>query len=364
MKPASKEEFTITLKDSFSSQELDFCKVSYGEASLFWPASYWSEGPSYSFYPLKEASLILSHYAVWRLEKEGELCPLSQNTYEGKNRRQIWTELPGGQEEALLKWYGNYQLSPDTRYLAFTTNRDCLWGLFSGTGAERKTYPSAASLWLLDLATREEKPLLQSQGEAIKPYFWLNEETILCSKRAIDSNGLESEIFYQVTTAGESKELHGIKKESFSKEYTAYLKKDTLEVLTQEESSACLTLLRFDAAAGKFVKQWRTEMGDVEFSLLLPNPDKTLMVTIITDQEKPGQKKLVFLSLANGKILSESKLPSFRITGEREEEVYYFPFWLNNSSLFLREFPLTDPAEGEDPARLWFCRLTPEEKEK
>lgn len=142
---------------------------------------------------LQQGTLMLAgDEAVWVLDNKGKANRIDSGDWrEMEYASQLEAEFPyladGMDNSPRLLWNHRLQLSPDTKHLAFCSNRD------------QFPKPGGYSLWTIDLASTEVARVAGLAGNYFLPLGWLDGETVLCQ---IDTD------LFAVTLAGETFALH------------------------------------------------------------------------------------------------------------------------------------------------------------
>lgn len=140
--------------------------------------------------------LLATEKGLWLIETGKEnAVKISKDEFNGKTYAELNTELQkrlAGQEgPAILWWNDNPIFSPDGSKIVYMTNRDCV-----ATGG--------SSLWLHDLATGEERPLIKNVGgEHYRCTAWLDNKRIVYQK----FTGSTGSLYFITDVEGVSKEL-------------------------------------------------------------------------------------------------------------------------------------------------------------
>jgi len=132
---------------------------------------------------------------LWLLQagKQGA-SKVSKDKYNGKSYNDLVNELKkklaGSEGPAIIWWNDNPIFSPDSSKIVYTTNRDCVES-------------GGSSIWLYDLATGEEQPLIRNTGgEHYRCKGWLNTKYIIYQKLARGSSQ-----YFIADVEGNSQEL-------------------------------------------------------------------------------------------------------------------------------------------------------------
>lgn len=118
--------------------------------------------------------------------------------YEGKTQEQ-WEHYSisiGMIDGNFITWAVGGTLSPDGRWLAYVSNKDCL--------AIDNT--AGMSVFLLDMYSQTEQVLLSGAGNlGRRPLFWLDNETLLCSSTQYGTGDASPEELFLCSVDGSSK---------------------------------------------------------------------------------------------------------------------------------------------------------------
>lgn len=139
--------------------------------------------------------ILATEKGIWLMQagKQGA-SKISKDEFNGKTYNQLRNELQkklaGIEGPAIVWWNNNPIFSPDSSKIVYTTNRDCIES-------------GGSSLWLYDLATSEERPLIKNtRGEHYNCKGWLNAIYIVYQKYTRDGSQ-----FFITDVDGNSKEL-------------------------------------------------------------------------------------------------------------------------------------------------------------
>jgi len=197
-----KAVFEISYEDLEGNKKAKIANLSIDGKTILVPAD--PEYSSYGLIPSPDCTkyILTTEKGLWLLEA-GKQVPskISKDKFNGKTyndlRNELRKKLAGIEGPAIVWWNDNPIFSPDGSKIVYMTNRDCV---ASG----------GSSLWLYDLATGEERPLITNAGgEHHRCQGWMDNNHIVYVKSA---QGIDQ--YFITDVEGNPKELRLDGKES------------------------------------------------------------------------------------------------------------------------------------------------------
>lgn len=172
-----KEVFEVSCKGREETIKVKLAKLRVNGKSILVAANPESSSSGLVFSPDNTKCLVATEKELWLIEAGKEdAIKISKDLFNGKTyaelRSELQKKLAGKEGPAVLWWNDNPVFSPDGSKIVYMTNRDCV---ASG----------GSSLWLYDLATRKERPLVRNvAGEHYRCKAWVDNSHVIYQKFA------------------------------------------------------------------------------------------------------------------------------------------------------------------------------------
>lgn len=192
---AEKEVFEISYQIEGKTKKAKFANLYLDGKSIIVPAD--PEFLSQELIPSPDSTkyVLATEKGLWLIPSgKQKATKISKDEYNGKTYNELSYELQkklaGDEGPAVLWWNSNPIFSPDSSKVVYMTNRDCIKS-------------GGSSLWLYDLATGEERPLVKNAGgEHYRCKGWVDDKNIIYKKY-----NQVGDLYFLTDVNGNSKEL-------------------------------------------------------------------------------------------------------------------------------------------------------------
>lgn len=140
--------FNVSLEDKNNgSYTWIFYKATIGDDSFVFPSEWGSQPCGFLNNSKENIYLAYTDMGIWRIDPVSmQTSKLTSDLHMGKTQLQVADDKKEVNEDWYLSWIENVSVSPDGRYIAYRTNRDC-------------NEVSQTSIWCIDLSDGSEQQI-------------------------------------------------------------------------------------------------------------------------------------------------------------------------------------------------------------
>lgn len=268
--------------------------------------------------------VLATEKGLWLLEAgKQDVSKISKDEFNGKTynelRNELKKKLAGIEGPAIVWWNDNPIFSPDGSKIVYMTNRDCI---ASG----------GSSLWLYDLTTGEEQPLIKNDGgEFHRCQGWVDNKHIIYEK---SFQGVDQHFISDVEGNSSELKLYGKKPHilSISGDMIAYYhsQRNLRVVKVDPESSSGDIDVIYEKSIEGALRQTMPPAFSATRRNFSPDGSKLAYLYAPDSDETVQHIAIVSLNTREETILKEA--PS----KDKERTIFYDFDWLDNQRLLVR----------------------------